>query len=483
MRIFVVGDSTLAKFNDQYYYPRYGYATMLDKFFNNVEIINNALSGRSSRSYILDPEYKMTFDNLKKGDYLIIGFGHNDEKEDDFLRFSDASLDINNEKSFKYSIYNNYIKPALEVGAIPIITTPVVRISTDNNYSGYVIHDTPHGNYCNSLLELGKELNINVFDLTTPTKKLFETIGYDNAIFHHAMTQAIKKDGKLVPDTTSVDKTHLNIYGAKYVAWLVANGIKNSNLELKNYLKSNLEMPTINDLIPNPDFKFYEYNLPDLLSYNPNPNFKTYKKDVYGTALGIFNDPNDLYAYEDDNKFIVGTKTENGRTNATCDSYCLVFKQLKSDDNFKISAKAVIKSFLNCRQSAFGIQLRDDIYINANYKRNIASNYVSAGLITSDASTNIIYSRATPTDINKESNYINEFFKAGEELSLSLERLGQKITVNVVYRGKEYNKNFFDFDLIKTDNEYIYICLSASKGVVVEYSDIDFEITGKAKLS
>ena len=106
MRILVVGDSTLAKFNDDYYYPRYGYATMLDNFFDNVQIINNALSGRSSRSYILDPEYKNTIDELKKGDYLIIGFGHNDEKDDDFLRFSDASLDINNEKSFKYSIYN-----------------------------------------------------------------------------------------------------------------------------------------------------------------------------------------------------------------------------------------------------------------------------------------------------------------------------------------------------------------------------------------
>ena len=102
MKLYVVGDSTLAKFNDAYYYPRYGYATMLDKYFNSdIEIINNALSGRSSKSYILDPEYKATFDNIKKGDYLLIGFGHNDEKDDDFLRFSDARLPLDDEKSFK----------------------------------------------------------------------------------------------------------------------------------------------------------------------------------------------------------------------------------------------------------------------------------------------------------------------------------------------------------------------------------------------
>ena len=484
MRILVVGDSTLAKFNDDYYYPRYGYATMLDNFFDNVQIINNALSGRSSRSYILDPEYKNTIDELKKGDYLIIGFGHNDEKDDDFLRFSDASLDINNEKSFKYSIYNYYVKPALEKGAIPIITTPVVRISTDNNYSGYIIHDTPHGNYKDCLIELGKELNINVFDLTTPTKELFEKIGYNSAIFHHAMTQGIKKDGKLVSDITSVDKTHLNIYGAKYVSWLFVNALKNTNLELKNYIKKDIKEPKEDiDLIPNPNYKYYDYSAPDLSSYSPKEEFKTITNGLYATAFGKFENPNDLYAYEKDNKFIVGTKTLNGKTNATCDTYAMVFKQLSSDTNFKISAKAKILSFLNTRQSAFGIQLRDDIYINSTYKRVIASNYVSAGLITSDASTNIIYSRVSPTEIIKENNYINEFYKEGEELELKLERLGQKITVNVLYRNKEYNKDFFDFDLIKTDNDYIYICLSASKGVIIEYSDVKFEITGKAKLS
>lgn len=483
MKIVVVGDSTLAKFNDQYYYPRYGYATMLDNFFDNVEIINNALSGRSSRSYILDPEYKKSFEELKKGDYLIIGFGHNDEKDDDFLRFSDASLDINNEKSFKYSIYNYYVKKALEIGATPIITTPVVRISEDNIYEGYVIHKTNHGDYCQALLDLGKELNINVFNLTLPTKKLFDEIGFNNAIYHHAMTQAIKKGNKLLPDTSSVDKTHLNIYGAKYVAWLFINELKKSNLELKTYIKSDIKMPTIDDLIPNPNYVFYDYYAPNLKDYKPIDNFKITKEEIYGTAFGTFENPNDLYAYNENDKYIVGTKTINGKTHSTCDTYCMVFKQLKSDDNFKISAKALIKSFHNVRQSAFGIQLRDDMYINANYKRNIASNYVCAGLITADASTNIIYSRISATEVIKENNTFNNFYKEGEELDLSIERLGQKITAYVKYNGKEYIKNYFDFDLIKTDNEFIYICLSASKGVIIEYSDVKFEITGKAKLS
>ena len=482
MKIYVVGDSTLAKFNDLYFYPRYGYATMLNHFFkDDVTIINNALSGRSSRSYILDPEYKKTFDELNKGDYLLIGFGHNDEKDDDFLRFSDASLPIDNKLSFKYSIYNNYVLPAINKGAIPIISTPVVRLSKNNNYTGNIIHDTIHGNYRDALIELGKEKNITVIDLTNPTKELYEKIGYDKAIYHHAMTSGIKKDGKVVADPSSVDKTHLNYYGAKYSAYLFSLGLKNTNSELKKYLKDEINAPTDADLFMDPKYEFVEYHKPDLSKYNPGDNFKTTTKDIYGTAIGAFENPMDLYAYEDNNKFIVGTKTLNGRTVATCDSDCFVFKEVDANLNFKISANAKIISFLNTRQSAFGLKLRDDIYINYNYKRVSASNYVSAGFITADASTNIIYSRSSTTELNKEPNVINEFYKTGDTAYLEIERLGQRITVKVIFRGKEYTKYYFDFDLTKIDNKSMYIGLYASKGVLVEFSDVNFIITGEAK--
>lgn len=481
MNLFVVGDSTLAHFNDQYYYPRYGYGTMLYHYFNDeVKIINNALSGRSSRSYILDPEYKDTFDNIKKGDFLIIGFGHNDEKEDDFLRFSDARLPLDNEKSFKYSIYNNYVLPAINKGATPIICTPVVRLSKEDNYSGNIIHDTNNGNYLTSLLELGKELNITVIDLTTPTKDLYEKIKYNKAIYHHAMTAGIMKNNKLVADENSVDKTHLNCYGAKYVAYFFATALRNTNSELKKYLKKDIVEPNDNDLFVNPNYVYKEYIKPDLSKYNPTNNFKTTTKDIYGTAFGDFSNSNDLYAYEEDSKFIVGSKTLNGKTVATSDQYCFVFKEVAANLNFKMSADAKIIHYLDTKQSSFGIQLRDDIYVNVSYKDVVASNYVSAGMITSDASTNIIYSRKSTTELDKEPNIINEFYKTGDVAHFEIERLGQRITVKVIFRNKEYIKHFYDFDLIKIDNNYMYIGLSASK-VLIEYSNVNFQITGVAK--
>ena len=76
--LWVIGDSTLSSFKDRYYYPRYGYGTMLDKYLNdNVRVVNIALSGRSSKSYTTEPQYKELLDGMKKGDFLIIGFGEN----------------------------------------------------------------------------------------------------------------------------------------------------------------------------------------------------------------------------------------------------------------------------------------------------------------------------------------------------------------------------------------------------------------------
>lgn len=78
-------------FNDYtYFYPRFGYGTKLQDYFNNVEVINLALSGRSSKSYLKEKNYLKLKELLKDGDYLLIGFGHNDEKADDESRFTDA---------------------------------------------------------------------------------------------------------------------------------------------------------------------------------------------------------------------------------------------------------------------------------------------------------------------------------------------------------------------------------------------------------
>jgi lysophospholipase L1-like esterase len=287
--VYLVGDSTVCSFNDSYYYPRYGYGTQLGNYLNNLVTIHNlALSGRSSKSFTAEENYQTLLSSLKEGDYLIIGFGHNDEKSDDDLRFTDASKPTTDSSSFKYSLYENYIKVAIEKKATPILCTPIVRANSKNDYSGANAHITENGDYAKAIIELGLEKNVPVINLTEITKNQYVKLGYNEAIYYHAMTAGkYDTDGvAVIPDTTSVDTTHLNIYGAKYVAYKLAEGLKNSECALGKYVLDNIKEPTKADLVSIEGYVVPSYTAPVLENYVAPEHFATISEGWYGTAFG-----------------------------------------------------------------------------------------------------------------------------------------------------------------------------------------------------
>jgi lysophospholipase L1-like esterase len=236
--LYLVGDSTVCSFNDTYYYPRYGYGTQLYRYFN-LPIINLALSGRSSKSFIVEKNYQNLLQNIKSGDFLLIGFGHNDEKPDP-LRYTNPSLKIDNPSSFQYYLYTFYIKIALDRGAIPILCTPIVRRNPAGEYTGIFIHKTdnienfPGGDYAESIRQLGQQLGITVLDLTNRTKKLYETLGPEKTLLFHART---------TENPSSIDNTHVNIYGAAIIAYILAEELSQTNNPLTSHLLSQRTFP------------------------------------------------------------------------------------------------------------------------------------------------------------------------------------------------------------------------------------------------
>ncbi len=218
IKIFLVGDSTMADkpLADN---PERGWGQMLPSFFDaNVVVENHARNGRSSKSFIDEGRWKTVFDNLHKGDYVFIQFAHNDEKKYDSLRYTEPHT------SFKNNLIK-FVDEAREKGAVPILITPVNRRKFDTNDS---LVDT-HGEYTDVVRETAEEKNVPLIDLYKMSKSLFNSLGSEGTknIFEYNL----KKE-----TTGKIDNTHFNQIGAAEIAGLVVKGIKILGLPLKDYL-------------------------------------------------------------------------------------------------------------------------------------------------------------------------------------------------------------------------------------------------------
>lgn len=488
--LYVVGDSTVSSFHDPYFYPRYGYGTMLEKYFNkNLTIVNLAMSGRSSKSFVSEPNYKFLFENIKDGDFLLIGFGHNDEKSDDSLRFTDANKDIHDASSFAYSLYHFYIEKALRIGAVPILCTPIVRADIENCYTNASGHITSNGNYAKVIADLGRNLGIEVIPLTDLTRQKYEQIGYEEAIYYHAIALGKKHDGKLVPDMNSLDTTHLNQYGAKFVAYLVAKTLQGSKHPLAEYVLKEIDEPTkARDLVHNLEYVFLEYKAPNLKTYQPIDSYHTISKNWYGTVFGDCGEnpsinPTFVAKERKEGVFQVGQDSTppKGKLALNGDGLAFLFQAIKKNQNFELTAKGTVLSTVQIVQAGFGLMLRDDCYIEqTTNKAIIASNYLTAGVLRATDQDNTLFYREGGV-LKKGEEYFPHSIQQGDTLEFRIHRLGQAIETSILFEGKLYKNTTYDFDLFAVDQEYIYVGMFATRGTMIEFKDVNLKLTGSSQ--
>ena len=484
--VWMVGDSTVSSFNDAYYYPRYGYGTQLQNYLDGYYTVNNiALSGRSSKSFMVskdDPkaesnEYKALKAGIKSGDILIIGFGHNDAKQGEDDRFTDPTGDWQTEGSFAKSLYDNYVKVAEDAGATAIICTPIVRRST-GEYTGTNIHITTDktvnnklykgGSYPNAIKKLGQDKNVNVVDLTTLTKELYESLGNAETLKLHAWTS--HKD-------TSVDNTHLNIYGAKKVAYILATEIaKFSDLDIASHVKTEGKEPTeANDLKPNPS-----YQIPSGDGYKPpteqSANWKNYgifKGTVFGTVNKTISDTRYHQLNTDaDGNMHIAVLENSTKISSTDDGRAMYYYQIPAASNFTFSAKAKINTIDANGQVAFGLMARDDMFIDKKGE-GILSSYVAAGTFGS-GSTNCFKRK---DGVLEKGPALGADVQAGETYNLSIVKNPDGYACT--FGDNESQSGGYDFPLTEIDDQYQYIGMFVSRNADITFSDIKLIVDDK----
>lgn len=493
-KIYLVGDSTVCDFSDNYYLPRKGYGTQLHNYINcePSQIINLALSGRSSKSFLTEGNYTTLKSSITAGDYLIIGFGHNDEKSAEPARFTDPNgthTEATTAKgdSFRYVLYENYVKLAKDKGATPILCTPIVRY-TAGDYTGDKIHVTSDGDYPAAIKALGEATQTTVIDLTTITKEIYEA-DKDAAQYFHAHTTYKEATHKPTTDNETPDgrdDTHINMYGAKMVSYRLTQALLNTACTLKNNVKTNSVAPS-----KDRDYSAainLNYEKPTVEAFNPaNYASRNVTGDWYHTVIGNIggNKASNFTLTHSNGVFTVGNSgNANGKFDGSGDGFGAIFMQIGKNKNFTASASVKVNAVgtSNPNQSGFGLMLRDDIYIDGEPagtytgKEVISTNYVTAGVMGDGSAA--LFSRENGA-LTKPGN--SATVAVGSTYTVSIERIGQTVNVAFDDGAHNYTKKFTDFDFVASDNGYMYLCMFANRGLAVEFSNVQFEITGESQ--
>ena len=169
--IFVVGDSPAANKDTSGGKLERGWGQMLQNFFNQnfVVVDNHALNGRSSKSFVDEGHWAKVTKLIKKGDYVLIQFGHNDEKLIDEERHTDPGSTFD-------QYLSKYATETKALGGIPVLMSPVVR----RNWKNGILVDT-HGDYRKSAKNVADNLKVNYIDGNAITEKLESDLGEEGS--------------------------------------------------------------------------------------------------------------------------------------------------------------------------------------------------------------------------------------------------------------------------------------------------------------
>jgi len=218
-QVILAGNSTVT---DQEKEPYSAWGQMLPSFFDeNVVVINLAESGETMKSFEYSGRLQKLLSLVKKGDYVFIQFGHNDQKPG--KNFLDANTD--------YKEYlKRYINLVKEKGGQPVLVSSMHRRNFDEN--GKIVNT--HGRYPEAMKEVAAEENIPFINLNEMSKYLYEALGVENSkkLFVHYPANSFP--GQTEPLS---DNSHHSTYGAYQLAKCVIKGIIDNNLVLKNYLR------------------------------------------------------------------------------------------------------------------------------------------------------------------------------------------------------------------------------------------------------
>jgi lysophospholipase L1-like esterase len=197
--LWYIGDSTVAR-NNIHSYPQTGMSQGLSLYLKaSVRLESHAKNGRSTKSFLDEGRFAPVESGMRPGDFLLIQFGHNDEK-DDPARHTDPDT------TFRENLLR-FVDAAKKAGACPVLLTPIARRLFDEKG---VFLPGSHGPYPEAVKRTAREAGVPVIDLTTATENFLALLGDEDSRPLFVWPK---------------DNTHLKYDGAVKMAGFVAQGL------------------------------------------------------------------------------------------------------------------------------------------------------------------------------------------------------------------------------------------------------------------
>ncbi|WP_051662768.1 rhamnogalacturonan acetylesterase [Flavobacterium sp. KJJ] len=229
--VYLAGDSTVT---DQDVEPWASWGQFITNYFDDSVVVSNyAYSGSALSSFKAGNRLKKILTKIKKGDYLFVEFGHNDEK-------------IKGEGNSAWGSYSillaEFVQSAKDKGAIPVLVTPTQRRFFNENGT---LKET-HGEFPDAMRAVAQKNKIALIDITKITTELYEAWGDEPSRKAFVQYPANTFPGQ---EKALDDNTHFNSFGANEIALCVLSGIRELDIPLKKQIKK--EIPNYNPKKPN----------------------------------------------------------------------------------------------------------------------------------------------------------------------------------------------------------------------------------------
>ena len=217
--VWMAGDSTMAP-KAPHKRPETGWGEAFAECFSpaTVRVANRAMNGRSTKSFVSEGHWAAIVDSLQPGDYVFIQFGHNDEK-------------VNTDRGVTPEMYaSNLGRLVDDVRAkrgIPVLITPVTRRS----FRGDTLTDS-HGEYPPAVHRVAIEKTVAVIDMHRSSMALVARLGPDSS---RALWLHLEPGAHPNYPAGVRDDTHFNADGARTMAGLAIDGIRELKLGLSDH--------------------------------------------------------------------------------------------------------------------------------------------------------------------------------------------------------------------------------------------------------